>query len=117
MGIEAVQPDSELDEDNFQEEDSQYNFRELYDMVLSAKDNDIIFTVMPDEVDALKSGLIKRKSKDNIKMKDSGLTIDNRVLSFLVYESKKNPEAVDVRVHLRPRKGVKILDVAIPDDL
>jgi hypothetical protein len=116
MAIEAVSPLSEIDEDSFKEEDSEYNFRELYDMLLSSPDNDIIFTVVADDVDALKSGLIKRKSQDNLKMKDSGIKPDDKVLSFVVYAAAEEGQ-MEVRVRLRPRKGVKIMAVAVPGDL
>lgn len=108
------------DEDLFQEEGTQYNFRELMDQV--QKETDIIFTVPTAEVPELKAGLITRKSKDNAKLKASGLITDNMVLAFLVYpakdkEGKEIDGVSDVRVKLRPKKGVTILAINVPDDL
>lgn len=108
------------DEDLFQEEGTQYNFRELMDQV--QKETDIIFTVPTAEVPELKAGLITLKSKDNAKLKASGLITDNMVLAFLVYpakdkEGKEIDGVSDVRVKLRPKKGVTILAINVPDDL
>lgn len=112
---------ADADDDLFQEEDSVYNFRQLLDQVSSSPENDIIFTIPSDQIETLKQGLIRRKSKDATKLRDAGLTPDNLALSFLVYASKDAdgkdiPGQTDVRVKMRPRMGVTILDIRIPND-
>jgi hypothetical protein len=111
---------TDIDDDSFQEENTEYNFRELYDQVLQLKD--CIITVPSDQVAELKQGLIIRKSKDNAKLVKSGLLPDNLVLAFLAYPAKdKNGKEIDglsdVRVKLRPKRGVTVVDIRIPDDL
>lgn len=124
MAIQVANPDDglEVDDDLFKEADTQYNFRELLDQVINSADKDIIISVEASDVDALKQGLIRRKAKDNVKTKGAGLLPDTDVLAFLVYPRKddKGNEIIgemDVRVQLRPRRGVKILDIRVPDDL
>lgn len=111
--------DQDTDDDLFQEEDVTYNFRELMDEV--SKLRDCIITVPADQVEDLRLGLITRKAKDNAKLKNSGLLPDNMVLAFLVYPAKKDgkeiPGLMDVRVKLRPKKGVQVVEIRVPDDL
>ncbi len=121
MAIQVASPTDglDLDEDIFEEEESTYNFRELLDEVIRLED--CIITVATEDVDSLKKGLITRKSKDNVKLKNSGLLADDRVLAFLHYPAMKDgkeiPGQTDVRVKLRAKKGVKIISIAKPDDL
>jgi len=121
MAIEKANPLDGLDEDSFREEgdENTYNFRELMDQVYQLQD--CIMTVPADQVEALRSGLIIRKGKDNAKLKSSGLPGDNKVLSFLVYPAKdKNgkeiPGLMDVRIKLGPKKAVTVLDIRVPND-
>jgi hypothetical protein len=107
-----------IDDDSF-EEDDVYNFRSLMDQVLSAKD--IIFTIQATDLESFKTGLTRRKNRDNAKAKASGIPPDELTLAFLSYPHLDNDKKevvgqIDVRVKLRPRKGVKILDVRIPSD-
>lgn len=113
----------EIDEDSFEEEDSglgtEYNMRELMDQVYKLKD--CIITVPKDQEKLLRQGLIVRKSRDNGKMKTSGLTGSTDVLSFLSYPAKdadgKDSETiVDVRVKLGPKKSVTVIDIRVPND-
>jgi sporulation protein YlmC with PRC-barrel domain len=126
MSITIASPtehDLEIDEDSFTEEGSdqgtEYNFRELYDEVQKA--GDIIITVPADQVTLLKQGLIVRKSKEATKLKNAGLVPDSRVLAFLVYPAQKDgkeiPGLMDVRVKLRNKRSVSVIDMRIPDDL
>jgi hypothetical protein len=121
MPIELAPADRDT-EDLFKEEGdgTEYNMKELMDQVYELKD--VIFTVPADQVDILKKGLITRKGKDNARLKDAGVSVDQSVLSFLVYPHKGNDgkeiEGVsDVRVKLGPKKSVSILAINIPDDL
>lgn len=121
MPIEVANPLTDIDEDDFTEEGegTQYNMRELMDLVY--KSRDLIFTLPADQVSTLKNGLIIRKGKDNLKLKRAELPPDNQVLSFFVYAAKdeKGQERegiADVRVKLGPKKSVQILEVRIPSD-
>ena len=129
MAIEVASPNEhspELDEDSFHEEGlpdgegTEYNFRELFDEV--AKLRDVIVTIPADQIPLLKHGLIVRKSRDAIKLKNAGLVPDSDVLAFLDYPAKdkagkERPGISDVRIQLRAKKTVTILDMRIPDDL
>ena len=117
--------DSEVDEDKFTDafsgldDATEYNFRELMDEV--GKMNDLIITVPADQVDLLRQGLITQKSKDNAKAKSAGLIPDNMILAFLVYpakdkDGKERDGIMDVRVKMRPKKSVSVLDMRIPND-
>lgn len=121
MTIEKANTDSEADDDFFQDEgsDSEYNMRELMDQVYKLKD--IIITLPTDQVALLKSGLINRKAKDNVKMKEAGLPPDPNVLSFLVYPAKDKqgeeiPGLSDARVKLGPKKSVTVFEIRKPSD-
>ena len=108
------------EEDDFLEEDTSYNFRQLMDMLTESKD--IILTIPSDQEDALRSGLIMRKSKDNKKAVRSGLLPLEEVLSFLSYpaKDKKTGEIIlgqtCLRVKLAPKKSINILSIEIPDN-
>jgi len=111
-----------IDEDLFKEEGdgTEYNMRELMDQVYALKD--AIFIVPSDQVELLKKGLITRKGKDNQRMKDAGISVDQSVLSFLSYPAKDKtgkeiPGITEVRVKLGPKKSVTILGIQIPGDL
>ena len=130
MAIELASPGEQspdVDEDSFHEEGladgqegTEYNFRELFDEV--AKLRDIIVTIPTDQIPLLKHGLIVRKSRDGVKLKNAGLIPDSDVLAFLDYPAKdkagkERPGISDVRIQLRAKKTVTILDIKIPDDL
>lgn len=122
MSIEVGSPTDGMidrDDDNFQEADdgTSYNFRELMDMIAATPD--IILTVPADQVELLKAGLVTRKSKDNAKLKASGMMPDSNVLAFLVYDYKNEAGEVEadkkcIRVALRPKKNVTILKIEVP---
>lgn len=128
MTIQLASPDSTdlaTDEDKFTEEFSgledstEYNFRELMDEV--SKTGDLIITIPADQEGLLRQGLITQKSKDNAKLKTSGLMPDNMILAFMAYPAKdkdgiEREGVTDVRVKLRPKKSVSVLDLRIPND-
>lgn len=108
------------DNDEFQEEDSSYNFRQLMDSLIIHKE--LIITVPSDQAQALRDGLIMRKSKDNRRTKSQGLIPADDVLSFTSYTPKdkvtgKNIEGqIAVRVKLGPKKSVNVLSMEVPDN-
>lgn len=119
---EDGQEEQNNDDDILQghEEIVTYNFRELMDEV--TKLGDCIITVPAEQVDALRLGLIARKNKDNTKLKNAGLMPDQTILEVIAYpakdkDGKERPGIMDVRVKLRQRKGIQVLDIRIPDDL
>lgn len=124
MTIEVANPldgivDSPLDEDIFTEEGESYNLRQLIDMIYEQRD--LIFTVPTSDVEILKKGLITRKAKDNVKLKDASIARMQEVLSFVVYPKKDEdgqeiPGQSCVRVKLGPKKSVTILKVEKPSD-
>lgn len=108
------------DSEDFQEEDSSYNFRQLMDSLILHKE--LIITVPSDQVKALKDGLIMRKSKDNRKTKAQGLLPTDDVLSFATYVPKDKETGKEisgqmaVRVKLGPKKSVNVLSMEVPDN-
>jgi hypothetical protein len=122
MPIEVANPTEGLEDadDLFEEEGSgtEYNMRELMDTIYKMRD--AIFTVPNDQVQALKTGLIIRKGKDNSKLKKADISPASEVLSFMIYPAKKDgveiPGFSDVRVKLGPKKSVTILDIRSPND-
>ena len=108
------------DDEEFLEEDTSYNFRQLMDMLLANKD--IILTIPSDQEEALRSGLITRKSKDNKMAMRKGLLPMDDVLSFISYPAK-NKQTGEIlagqtclRIKLAAKKSVNILSIEIPDD-
>lgn len=113
-------PNDFLEDDEFLEEDTAYNFRQLMDMIAESKD--VILTIPCDQEEALRSGLITRKSKDNKKAVRAGLLPVEEVLSFVSYPAK-NKETGEIivgqtclRVKLAAKKSVNILSIEVPDD-
>ncbi|MGE4259184.1 MAG: hypothetical protein AB7F19_07570 [Candidatus Babeliales bacterium] len=111
--------DMSTDDDFDVEDEGVYNFRDMYDLVVQHKD--VIFTIPSVDVDKLRSGLTVRKSKDNMKLKNAGLQPEASTLSFKIYpaldkDKKAIPGTSEVRVKLQPRKGIMVLNVAIPDN-
>lgn len=122
MAIERAEDtptDNTVDEDDFKEEDSSYNFRELMDCLYA--DKDLILTIPADQEQLLRAGLIIRKAKDNAKLKSADVKGDGDVLSFLSYPAKdktgaERPDIRDVRVKLAPKKSVTVLEMRRPND-
>lgn len=108
------------DNDDFLDEDSSYNFRQLMDTLLANKD--IIVTVPSDQVVLLRAGLIMRKSKDNKKAVRNGLLPNDEMLSFQIYPAKDKLTKQDligqtcIRVKLAPKRSITVLDIEVPDD-
>lgn len=120
MSDPTIDPSKLLDDDIADVEDEGvYNFRDMYDLVVQHKD--VIFTIASADIQILRTGLAVRKNKDNTKLRNAGLAPESSTLSFNVYptkdkDGKDSTELVDVRVKLGPRKGVKILNVTVPDN-
>jgi hypothetical protein len=109
-------PDSSLPE----EESNAYTFRQIMDTLLLQPE--LIVTVPTSQVEALKSGLVMRKSKDNRKAIRCGLLPEERILSFTDYPAvdkdtkEKIPDQTCVRVKLVDKKSVNIIAMEVPDD-
>ena len=103
-------------EDILDDENTSYDFTELYNTVVQNKD--IILTIPRDQVELLKKGLSVKKSKENQKLKSAGLVASNEAFSFLTYddEETKETENTKVRVKLGPRTTVNVLKIEVPDD-
>ena len=110
----------EIEDDDFVDEDSSYNFRQLMDALTANKD--LIITVPSDQVDMLKAGLIMRKSKDNKIASRRNLIPSDEVLSFKIYSArdKETKEVIEgqhcVRVKLSARKSITVLEIEVPDN-
>lgn len=108
------------DSEEFLDEDSSYNFRQLMDTLVENKD--IIVTVPTEQVVALRAGLIMRKSKDNKKASRSGLLPNDEVLSFLVYPAKDKDTQKElvgqtcVRVKLSAKRSITVIGIEVPDN-
>ena len=112
-------PALDSDDDNFEEEDASYSFRELMNLLFEKKD--IIITVPTEELPALKKGLYSRKAADTQKLTKAGILASGDVLSFQTYQAvddmgRKQEGATTVRIRLAQRKSVTILSIEIPDD-
>lgn len=108
------------DNDDFVDEESSYNFRQLMDAIVANKD--LIVTVPSDQIPQLRAGLIMRKSKDNKIATRKGMLPNDEVLSFEVYPAKDKDTKKDLvgqhclRVRLSPRKSITVLNIEVPDD-
>ena len=120
MTIQVATPSEDIDDDTFEEEGdgTEYNMRELMDQVYQLRD--LIITVPTDQVTTLKSGLITRKAKDNVKLKKADVSVVTDVLSFLVLPAKKDGVLLegysDVRVKIGPKKSVTVMEIRVPSD-
>ena len=116
MTAQQIDSTDDADEGGFvmEEEDGVYSFRQLYDMLIEKKE--IILTIAPSELDALRTGLSMRKTKDNIKLKNAGLEPESLILKFSAYASKNTPAALDVHVRLAQRQGIRVMSLALPDN-
>ena len=112
---------TDLDDDNkgIMEEDSSYTFRQLMDKLYI--EGDIILTIPAAEEEALRNGLIMRKSKDNKQSKAKGLLPHTGVLTFNSYPvkdgaGKEIPGQVCVRVILGERKSINVIKMEVPSN-
>lgn len=107
---------NEEDTDFKDDENTTYDFTELWMAVQEQKD--LILTVPADQVELLKLGLSNKKSKETKKLRAAGLAVSRDALDYLVYENEedKGRGTKHVRVKYGPRTQINILKIEIPDD-
>lgn len=93
--------------------------RQLLNMVIAHEE--LIVTVDKDDIPGLKRSLTVVKSRDNAKLKASGLEIDEEQLRFSeipLYLQDKTEDPIICKLHiaLGARKKFTIHKVEIPDD-
>lgn len=86
---------------------------EIYNELLAC--GELILTIPAEEEERLRKGLASTKAKQNAKLKEAGLATDNTVLSFTSAPSKEHDGAVQIRITLAARNGIKILQKQYPD--
>jgi hypothetical protein len=92
----------------------EYTYPELLAMLQTH--GEIILTISEMDVEALRAGLTVRKSKERAKLKAKGVPVDDAILEFVVYPSKKIRGAKDVHIKLAGRSGIRVLNMELPED-
>ena len=111
--------DDDIFEEVIEDDPTAFSPRALLDEVMKLED--IIVTIPATELNKLKNSLMKRKARDNAKMKSAGVPIDTRVLSFNDYpaldaEGKPREGLLDVRIKIGERKSLTVLEIRKPSD-
>lgn len=100
-----------LDEDT-----STMTFAQLYSTLIQM--DEVIVHVPVGEEDRLRSGLTRYKGKQNYKLRQSGLPVENTVLSFNTLPQTAEDKAANisrVQITLGERAGVTVHKIELPD--
>ncbi len=108
--------DIDLNEDALEDDEASYDFSELWKAVQEQKD--IILTIPKEQVQSLKIGLSSKKTKENKKLRDAGLSVPKDALEYLVYDDAETKDTPNTKVRIKygPRTKINILKMEIPDD-
>lgn len=111
--------DEDFPEEILDDEGTTFSPRALLDEITRLED--CILVIPAEEFDRLKKNLTKRKARDNAKMKNAGVPIDTRVLSFKSYPAKDDKGnlregLLEVRVRLAERRSVTVLEIRKPSN-
>ena len=98
-----------MDED----EDNTFSYRRLLEYITEKKE--LIVTIKEEDLVPLKKNLATLKSRDAAKLKNAGLEVGEDVLSYDTLSCDVK-DCVRVHIKLAPRRGVKLINVEIPDD-
>jgi hypothetical protein len=93
--------------------DEDITFAELLSNVML--NDEIIITILPEDVERTKTGIKNTKAKQAAKMKDDGLAVDNSVLSFIATDSKDFVGMIDLKIILARKSTVRIKQLVVPD--
>lgn len=104
------------DAEDFDSEDgsTELSLTDLYDRLVL--EGELIVTVPVEQEQKLRKGLAGVKAKQNQKLKDSGLPVDDASLGFVVTANKKIQGAIDIHITLAKRTTITVLAVKKPDD-
>lgn len=97
-----------------EEETTELSLADIYNRLLINKE--LILTVPKDQEETLRKGLASVKSKQNTKLKESGIQPDSSQLQYNVTPSIDIPDAVDVHIILSKRTSITVLKMQRPDD-
>jgi hypothetical protein len=99
--------------ESLDEDDNNISFRRMLDSLMESKE--LIFTVMEEDIPAIKRNLTSLKGRDVQKLKSAFLTDGDEVLSY-VPGLKNKDGTVELRITLAPRKGVQVFGIKLPDN-
>ena len=106
--------DVEEEKDIVSDMEDEMSFSELFAAV--TLNNEIIITILPEEVERTKTGIKNLKSKQATKFKEDGLVPDPSVLIFIERDSEEYKGMIDLSISLVRKSVVKIKKITIPDD-
>lgn len=88
-------------------------YRQILRMVERQKE--LILTVADEDVDDLKRGVTRLRSRDNTKLKDAGLEISEETLSYT--ELPCNIQGFRrIQMRLSAKRAIKVQSIELPDD-
>lgn len=96
------------------DETTELSLVDIYNRILLNKE--LIITVPKDQEEMLRKGLASVKSKQNTKLKESGINPDSSQLQYNVTPNTEIPDAVDVHIILSKRAAITVLKIQRPDD-
>lgn len=103
-------PIMEDDED----ESTELSLADIYNRLLLHKE--LILTIPKDQEETLRKGLASVKSKQNTKLKDSGIQPDQAQLQYKTIQNEELPDAVDIHIVLSKRTAITVIKVQRPDE-
>lgn len=109
---ESSMEDLDLDELLNDEQAEVESPNDLYQELVAMRE--LIVTVPAEEEEKLRKGIINAKSKQNARLRESGMPADNSVLDFNSTPSADFQGAVQVHISLTQRSGIKILRKELP---
>ncbi len=100
-------PDSEAAEDEL-------SYGELYSTALL--NGEVIITIAIEDEEKTKTGIKNYKNKNNQKLKEDNLPIDNSIISFASSTSEEFDGCVDLSIMVTKRGTVKVRAMRIPEN-
>lgn len=88
-------------------------YRQILRMLEGQKE--LILTIPEDEVDDLKRGITRLRSRDNSKLKNAGLEVSEETLTYLPLPCTiKGMSRIQIRISAK--KTIRVAKIEIPDD-
>ena len=105
--------EEEIEEDTSAAED-ELTYGEIYSSALL--NGEVIITIAVEDEDKAKIGIKNYKNKQNQKLRENGLALDNSTITFLSAPSQEFPGCTDLSVSVTKKGVVKIKGMRIPEN-
>lgn len=96
-----------------EDEATELSLQDIYQQLIVT--SELILRIPAEEEIPLRKGLAMVKSKQNTKLKDSGIQPDRNTLKFDIVPVKGNEDIIDVHISLSPRAGITVISMKTPD--